>query len=262
MFFHRNKFLRLLKAQLRERKLTLEKSLPQDRYIIACGDDSVTADLAEAREVFEKYGSTSQLEERLRALQGEFAAKERLSSFHKAKDFLRLMPIPSELVKDGMVTAEFSEGIKKAVGYSDDNGRLTAVTEDTLKAWCNTAEVVYTMADKIICSELSNTKITISELHGGIKMAEFSPPNKELSGSLILCSAFYQRLSPLLGESFVVAAPSMTAIAAFEDIDLAAVKGLGKIILNEYKWSDLPLTTEILRFDKSGVHSAGRFSAP
>ncbi len=259
--FGQDKFLKLLKADLKTLGYSLVKKQDDDIYIIGDGEITLSCDLSDARYAFDKNGSTTRLKEFLANLKNNFSVKKKLVSFHKAKEHLRLMPLPVELAKEDAVIADFSEHIKSSVGYIDDDGRLVPLTNSLLKEWNIPDNVVFTMADRIISNELLNTKISVSKIAGDVKIIEFTPPTKGLTASLILCSGFFNRVSDFLGSRFFVIAPSYTSVVAIEYVGNDILEKIGEIIVNEYTWSDLPLSTEVILFDNNEISSVGRFSS-
>ena len=67
-------------------------------------------------------------------------------------------------------------------------------------------------------------------------------------------------MSKLLGEQYIVLAPSSSSVIALENLTKDVADKIGKAVINEYKSAERPLTTAALVFDKSGITEAGKFN--
>lgn len=229
-------------------------------YELANGTASFRFDTTKARAAYEKNPTDEKLEKIARRLEKEVATKSRMISFTNGQEFLRLMLMRDKDVKRHMISVDFVEGLKKVVVYTPDDETIFYLDEATLKRWSVPKEVVFSVADRNMCRLLSKAEINEEELPGGLKALEIRIPAAVFSSALILCNDFHSAVKDKFGEKFLVVAPSRENLLVLKNITSDIIKGLGTVILSEYRKAKNPLTTDVLLFTGQDVKIAGRFS--
>ena len=229
-------------------------------YEIANGTASFRFDAAKARAAYEKNPTDEKLVRISRRLEKEVATKSRMISFTNGQEFLRLMPMRDKDVKRNMISADFVEGLKKVVVYTPDDETIFYLDEATLKRWSVPKEVVFSVADRNICRLLSKAEINEEELPGGITALEIKTGAETFGSALMLCNDFHPVVKNKFGEKFLVVAPSRENLLVLKNLTNDVMKGLGTVVLSEYRKAKNPLTTDVLLFTQQDVKVAGHFS--
>ena len=229
-------------------------------YELANGTASFRFDTTKPRAAYEKNPTDEKLEKIIRRLEKEVAAKSRMISFTNGQEFLRLMLMRDKDVKRQMISEDFVEGLKKVVVYTPDDETIFYLDEATLKRWSVPREVVFSVADRNMCRLLSKAEINEEELPGGLMALEIKIEAAVFGSSLMLCNDFHSAVKDKFGEKFLVVAPSRENLLVLKNLTNDVMKGLGTVVLSEYRKAKNPLTTDVLLFTRQDVRIAGRFS--
>ncbi len=229
-------------------------------YEIANGTASFRFDTTKARTSFEKNPTDEKLAKISRRLEKEVATKSRMISFTNGQEFLRLMLMREADVKRQMISADFVEGLKKVVVYTPDDETIFYLDEATLKRWSVPKEVVFSVADRNMCRLLSKAEINEEELAKGLIALEIKTTAEVFGSALMLCNDFHSTVRNKFGDKFLVVAPSRENLLVLKNLTNDVMKGLGTVVLSEYKKAKNPLTTDMLLFTQNEVTIAGHFS--
>ncbi len=260
MFIH-DKFETEFRNILKNLHLHIISHEGKNSYEIANGTASFRFDTTKARSAYEKNPTDEKLAKVVRRLEKEVATKSRMISFTNGQEFLRLMLMRDKDVKRQMISADFVDGLKKVVVYTPDDETVFYLDETTLKRWAVPKEVVFSVADRNMCRLLEKAMVSEEELPGGHKALEIKTSATVFCSSLILCNDFRSAVSGRFGDRFLVAAPSRENLLVLKNITSDIIKGLGKVILSDYKKAKNPITTDVLLFTQQDIQIAGSFSA-
>lgn len=261
-FIGRDKFDTGLKNALKRQNFRITSKESDSVYEISNGSAVFKIDIGEARGIYEQTRSDEELDKLIRRLEADFTTTGRMVSFTNGQEFLRLMLMREQDVDSSMITEDFVDGLKKVVVYTPDDKLIHTLDETALKRWGVPREVAFSVADRNMCRILSRTEINEEILSGDVKTLEFKVPCPAFCSSLLLCNEFRQTVYERLGAKFLVVAPSRENLLALQNITNNILEGLGKVILNEYRNSENPLTTDVLLFTPKDIQVAGRFSEP
>ena len=258
--FSRDKFESGFKNALKRQNFSVAAKESDSVFEISNGSVSFKIDVGEARRIYEQTGSDMELDKLIKRLELDCTTRGRMVSFTNGQEFLRLMLMREEDVTDDMISADFSDGLKKVVVYTPDDEIIHNLDDATLKRWGVPREVVLSVADRNMCRMLAKAEIEEETLSGGIKALDIKIGSPAFCSSLILCNEFRSAVYDRLGAKFLVAAPSRESLLVLKNITNDILEGLGTVILSEYRKAKNPLTTDVLLFTPQGVQTAGRFS--
>ncbi|MBQ5319698.1 MAG: hypothetical protein J6K17_11430 [Oscillospiraceae bacterium] len=259
-FFTHDKFEAEFRNILKNLHLHIISHESRNSYELANGTASFRFDTTKPRAAYEKNPTDEKLEKIVRRLEKEVATKSRMISFTNGQEFLRLMPMRDKDVRRNMISTDFVEGLKKVVVYTPDDETIFFLDEATLKRWSVPKEVVFSVADRNMCRLLSRAVISEEELPGGLMALEIKIEAETFSSALMLCNDFHSAVKKKFGEKFLVVAPSRENLLVLKNLTNDVIKGLGTVILSEYRKAQNPLTTDVLLFTGQDVQIAGRFS--
>lgn len=256
----RDKFESGFKNALKRQNFFVTAKESDSVFEISNGSASFKIDIGEARRIYETTGSDLELDKLIKRLELDFTTEGRMVSFTNGQEFLRLMLMREQDVTSDMISADFSDGLKKVVVYTPDDEIIHNLDDATLKRWGVPREVVFSVADRNMCRMLARADIGEETLCGDIKALDFKISAPVFCSSLILCNEFRSAVYEKLGAKFLVVAPSRESLLVLKNITNDILEGLGTVILSEYRKAKNPLTTDVLLFTPQGVQTAGRFS--
>ena len=256
----RDKFEAGFRNALKRQNFYITSKESDSIFEISNGSASFKIDIGEARRIYEKTGSDLELDKLIKRLELDFTTEGRMVSFTNGQEFLRLMLMREQDVTDDMISADFSDGLKKVVVYTPDDEIVHNLDDAALKRWGVPREVAFSVADRNMCRMLSRAEIGEEILCGDIKALDFKISSPVFCSSLILCNEFRSAVYDRLGAKFLVVAPSRESLLVLKNITNDILEGLGTVIISEYKKAKNPLTTDVLLFTSQGVQTAGRFS--
>lgn len=203
--------------------------------------------------------SACTIENLILRLQKEAEAETRMVSFTNGQEFLRYILLPEEEVTEHMVSADFAAGLKKVVVCTVDDMHIKLFDEKYLQRWAVPKEVAVSAADKNMCRLMDSCEFIETELRSDLKAVEIEPKYPVFTAAFVACNNFRLKMSGLLGETYIVLAPSASSVIALENLTRDVAEEIGRAVVKEYNAAERPLTTAALVFDKAGVTQAGRF---
>ena len=153
------------------------------------------------------------------------------------------------------ITDEFS----KVYVYSGQD-KLTWITADDLKKWnISTADLdkqANSNADKL----LSLTSISYDTIENR-KLGLIEVKHTSLKAALLFAPTMKEKVKKDFGFPFYAVIPvrDFCYIFSEKDYDFLSDK-IGQVVVDEYKKSGYPITTEILKFTDKGVEAVGQYS--
>ena len=242
-----------LKSVLKKHSMKI-KAHSGDVYDISDGIISFSADLSAFRE--HDY-SEEMLDDVIMRRYKMAEAESRMVSFTNGQAFLRFVLTAAENVTPSMVTLDFTDNLKKVAVYTADDHDYKLISGVQLKKWDVPMEVAFSAADKNMCRMMDKCEFRTVKLRPEVNAVEIEPVYPEFMASFIACGDFRMKMSKLLGDKFIVLAPSDESVIAVDNLTEEFYGEITKIVSKEYRAAEKPLTTSVLIFDRSGVTEAG-----
>ena len=153
------------------------------------------------------------------------------------------------------ITDEFSR-----IFIHRGNGKISWVTKDDIEKWNVTEKELDIQANSNANKLLTQTPISIDIVENrklGLIDAEYS----SLKGALLFAPTMKEKVMADFGFPFYAVIPvrDFCYIFSEQDFDYFSAR-LGNVVVEEYKQSGYPITTEILKFTVEGVKAVGKYS--
>jgi hypothetical protein len=176
----------------------------------------------------------------------------------QAKDSIFLSLFPNDFdfqdAVHNQITGEFSNVY---VYRGQDN--LTWITRADLTKWNISESDLHMQANINANKLLENTPISFDTV-GSRKLALIEVEQTTLKAALLFAPAMRERIKAELGFPFYAVIPVRDFCYIFSEKDFDFFSGrLGKVVVNEYKTSGYPITTEILKFSEQGVQAVFKY---
>lgn len=152
------------------------------------------------------------------------------------------------------VTDEFSK-----VYIHTGNDKLTWISADDLKKWNITETELDKQANINADGLLAKTPITFDTIENH-KLGLIEVEHVSLKGALLFAPTMKEKIEKDLGFPFYAVIPVRDFCYIFSEKDFDFFSGrIGRVVVDEYKKSGYPITTEILKFTDKGVEAVGKY---
>lgn len=139
------------------------------------------------------------------------------------------------------------------------NNKLTFIDYSELERWKITQDELAAQADKNADLLVEQASIE-SGLVEGRKLGMVQHPYASLKTALLFAPSFRKKAEPGFGFPFYAVMPVRDFCYIFSEEDFEFFTSrIGKVIVEEYKKSRYPLTTEVLKFEEDGVDAVGEY---
>jgi len=244
------------KSQIESKGMKIDSVDETGLIYISQGELTLKISLDNARRNYERDKDESHISDLVQTLVSY--SIELPSNWTEAKDeiFISLFPNDNDF-KDFLhvkITDEFS----KVYVYSGQD-KLTWIAKDDLNKWnISQAELdgqANINADKL----LETTPITFDTIENR-KLGLIEVEHTTLKGALLFAPTMKEKVKADFGFPFYAVIPVRDFCYIFSENDFNFFSGrIGKIVVDEYKQSGYPITTEILKFTDNGVESVGQY---
>ena len=152
------------------------------------------------------------------------------------------------------VTEEFSQ-----IYIHRGNGKLSWITKDDISEWSVTENELEMQANNNADKLLAQTPISIDTIENR-KLGLIEAENPNLKGALLFAPTMREKIMADFGFPFYAVIPvrDFCYIFSEQDFDFFSAR-IGNVVVEEYKQSGYPVTTEILKFTNEGVKAVGKY---
>ncbi|TDQ07172.1 hypothetical protein [Pedobacter metabolipauper] len=180
------------------------------------------------------------------------------SKWVDAKNNIYISLFPTDSASKDFLFQKITDEFGKVYVHVEDD-KLSWIMKDDLKKWEITDTVLDRQANLNADSLLKTTDISFDWIEGH-KLGRIESERGSLKGALLFAPAMKDKLKNGFGFPFYAVIPvrDFCYIFSEKDFDFFS-KRIGKIVVDEYKKSGYPVSTEILKFTDSGIESAGKY---
>jgi hypothetical protein len=180
------------------------------------------------------------------------------STWAAAKDSIYISLFPNDNDFEGFIHQTITAEFGKVYIHTDQN-KLTWITKDDLQKWNITEEELDKQAALNADKLLSQTEISFDVIENH-KLGLIQVEHTTLKGALLFAPTMKYKIKKDIGFPFCAVIPvrDFCYIFSERDFDFFSAR-IGSVIVDEYKQSGYPITTEILKFSDQGVEAVGQF---
>lgn len=152
------------------------------------------------------------------------------------------------------VTDEFSK-----IYIHSGQGKFSWISKEDLKKWKISESELVEQANQNADSLLAKTNITFDTIENR-ELGLIEVEHVSLKGALLFAPTMKDKIKKDIGFPFFAVLPVRDFCYMFseKDFDFFSQR-IGKIVVDEYKKSGYPITTEILKFTDKGVEAVGKY---
>lgn len=140
------------------------------------------------------------------------------------------------------------------------NDLLSWVSHDDISTWNISAQELHAQAGENTAAALDEATLCIEWIKDR-KLGYLEVERESTKGALLLSSRLKEKVSGEFGWPVYAVVPVRDFCYIFAEADFSFFsERLGPTVLEEYKQSGYPVTTEILRFDDEGIKAVGKYA--
>lgn len=180
------------------------------------------------------------------------------STWAEVKDSIYISLFPNDYEFKDLIHSRITDEFGKVYVHSGAN-KLSWLTKDDIKKWNINVEEIDKQANLNADILLGKTNISI-EMIENHKLGLIEIDHASLKGALLFAPTMKDKIKVDFGFPFYAVIPVRDFCYIFSEKDFDFFSGrIGSIVVEEYKKSGYPITTEILKFSSNGVEPVGKY---
>ncbi len=177
----------------------------------------------------------------------------------EAKEEIYISLFPNDNDFNDCLHTKITDEFSKVYVHSGQD-KFTWITKEDLEKWKITETELDKQANNNADKLLEKTSITFDTIENR-KLGLIEVEHATLKGALLFAPTMKDKVKKDFGFPFYAVIPVRDFCYIFSEKDFAFFsERIGKIVLEEYKQSGYPITTEILKFTDKGVKAVGQYS--
>jgi hypothetical protein len=175
-----------------------------------------------------------------------------------AKEDIYISLFPNDHDFEDFLHTKITDEFSKVYVHSGQD-KLTWITKDDLKKWNITETELDNQANNNADKLLKTTPITFDTIENR-KLGLIEVEHTTLKGALLFAPTMKEKIKTDFGFPFYAVIPVRDFCYIFSEKDFEFFSGrIGKVVVDEYKQSGYPISTEILKFTDNGVEAVGKY---
>lgn len=244
------------KSQLEGKGMKIDSVDPTGLIYISQGELTLKISLDNVRRNYERDKDESHISDLVQTLVSY--AIELPSKWTEAKDEIFISLFPNDHDFQDFLHVKITDEFCKVYVYSGRDN-LTWITKNDLIKWNITEDEIDKQAKANADKLLEKTAITVDSIENhklGLIEAEYT----SLKGALLFAPTMKEKVKADFGFPFYAVIPVRDFCYIFSEKDFDFISGrIGNVIVEEYKKSGYPITTEVLKFSDKGVETVGQY---
>jgi hypothetical protein len=180
------------------------------------------------------------------------------SNWNDAKDSIYISLFPNDYDFKDFLNHKITDEFSKIYVHSGQN-KFSWISKDDLEKWKITEPELDKQANLNADKLLLKTEITFDTIENR-KLGLINADHPTLKGALLFAPTMKEKVRKDFGFPFYAVIPvrDFCYIFSEKDFDFFS-KQIGNVVVDEYKKSGYPITTEILKFTDKGVEAVGKY---
>lgn len=244
------------KSQIESKGMKIDSVDETGLIHISQGDSTLKVSLDNVRRNYERDNDETHISDLVEILVSHSIGLP--ENWAEAKDNIFIALFPNDHDFEEFLHVKLTDEFSKVYIHSEPN-KLTWITKDNLKKWSITESELDNQANHNADKLLETTKIIFDTIQNR-KLGMIETENTTLKGALLFAPAMKDKVKTDLGFPFYAVLPVRDFCYIFSGKDFEFFSSrIGKVVVDEYKQSGYPITTEILKFTTKGVEAVGRY---
>ncbi len=244
------------KSQIEKHGMRIDSVDETELIYISQGEITLKVSLDNVRKNYERDKDTSHISDLVQTLVSY--SIELPSKWTDVKNDIYISLFPNDYQFNDFLHSKITDEFSKVYVHSGQD-KLTWVTADDLKKWNITATDLDKQANSNADKLLSVTPISFDTIENR-KLGLIEVEHTSLKAALLFAPTMKEKVKKDFGFPFYAVIPvrDFCYIFSEKDFDFFSTK-IGQVVVDEYKNSGYPITTEILKFTDKGVEAVGQY---
>lgn len=175
-----------------------------------------------------------------------------------AKADIYISLFPNDFDFQDFIHRQITDEFSKVYVHSGQD-KFSWITKKEIEQWGVTETEIDNQANNNADKLLKQTKISLDTIENR-KLGLIEAEHTTLKGALLFAPTMKEKIKTDFGFPFYAVIPvrDFCYIFSEKDFDFFAER-IGKVVVDEYKQSGYPITTEILKFTDNGVEAVGKY---
>jgi len=244
------------KSQIEKHGMKIDSIDETELIYISQGETTLKVSLDNVRKNYERDKDVSHISDLVQTLISY--SIELPSQWTSVKDDIYISLFPNDHEFDNFLHSKITDEFSKVYVHSG-NDKLTWIASDDLKKW-NITEADLDKQANINADRLL-TLITISfDTIENRRLGYIEAEQTSLKGALLFAPSMKEKAKKDFGFPYYAVIPVRDFCYIFSEKDFEFFSSrIGQVVVDEYKKSGYPITTEILKFTDKGVEAVGQY---
>lgn len=244
------------KSQIEKHGMKIDSVDATELIYISQGEITLKVSLDNVRKNYERDKDTSHISDLVKTLVSY--SVELPAKWEVAKNDVFISLFPNDYQFTDSLHRKITDEFSKVYVYSG-NDMLTWITTGDLKKWNITEADLDRQANSNADKLLAVTPISFDTIENR-KLGLFEVEHTALKAALLFAPTMKEKVKKDFGFPFYAIIPVRDFCYIFSEKDFDFFSGrIGKVVVDEYKKSGYPVTTEILKFTDKGVEAVGQY---
>lgn len=175
-----------------------------------------------------------------------------------AKDDIYISLFPNDFDFQDFIHRQITDEFSKVYVHSGQD-KFSWITKKEIEQWGVTETELDNQANNNADKLLKHTTISLDTIENR-KLGLIEAEHITLKGALLFAPTMKEKIKTDFGFPFYAVIPvrDFCYIFSEKDFDFFSQR-IGKVVVDEYKQSGYPITTEILKFTDNGVEAVGKY---
>lgn len=244
------------KTQIQKKGMVIDSVDDKGLIYISQGELTLTVSLDNVKRDYERDKDPSHISAFVQTL--STYSIDLPANWANAKDSIYISLFPNDYAFNDIIHHNVTDVFSKVYVHSSQD-KFSWITTDDLKKWNISESDLDRQANKNADLLLTKTKIG-TEIIENRKLGLIEAEHPSLKGALLFAPGMKEKIVQDFGFPFYAVIPvrDFCYIFSEKDFDFFAQR-IGQTVVDEFKHSGYPVTTEILKFTDKGVKAVGQF---
>lgn len=243
------------KAQIEKQGLKIDSVDSEGLVHISKGELTLKISLKNARRNYERDSDETHISDLVDTI---ISYSMELPDWETAKTVIYINLFPNDFDFKEFVHSKITDEFSKVYVHSGHN-KFSWITKEDIKKWNITEAELDKQANQNAKLMLDKSPITFDTIENR-KLGMINAEHESLKGALLFAPNIKDKVLKDFGFPFYAVIPVRDFCYIFSEKDFDFFSGrLGKTVVQEYKESGYPITTQILKITDKGVETVGKY---
>ncbi|GAA4239627.1 hypothetical protein GCM10022291_34730 [Postechiella marina] len=246
------------KTQIEKQGMKIDSIDETELIFISKGDITLNVSLDNIRRDYQRDKDKSIISDFAKTLMNY--TLEMPEKWTEARENIFISLYPSDYEFKDFINYKLTDKVHK-IYIHRENDMLTWISKEDIEKWNISESTLNEQAEKNGDRILAKSTIEYNTIENR-KLGRLESEFINLKGALLLASSMKEKIQTDFSFPFYAVIPVRDFCYVFSENDFEFFsQRIGQVVVEEYKQSGYPLTTELLKFSKNGIETVGVYDA-